>query len=68
VLQLNVDLQGAVRAEALIDFWGGHVRHGGAAGPLQRQCVDPIPKLETTPAGHGSECYTQQWNAVVDVR
>ena len=38
ILNLTVaDLQGAIRAELVMDFWIGHVGTAGKAIPLQRQ-------------------------------
>jgi len=58
-------LSGAVRAEAILDYWGGHV---GTIGQRLRFNSKPwiaVPSLATTPTA--AECYTQQWNPAVDV-
>ncbi len=59
------DLQHAIRAEAVIDMWGGH------AGTTQKRVRFNendwilLPELNTTP-GSG-ECYLSEFNPVVDV-
>lgn len=66
VLQLTIgDLQGAVRAEAVIDLWGGH------AGTVQKKIRFngkawlSIPEVLTTPTA--GECYHTQYNVVIPV-
>ncbi|MEM7165772.1 MAG: LamG-like jellyroll fold domain-containing protein [Planctomycetota bacterium] len=66
VLDLAIDdLVGAVRAEAIMDVWGGHV------GTIDKQLIVngnapiTIPVIATTPTP--GECYTHQATVVVDV-
>jgi len=66
VLFFNVtDLQHALRAEAVIDVWGGHAGTSGKAIRFNNNDWLPISELRTTP-GQG-ECYLSQYNDVVDV-
>ena len=66
VLSLTVDdLQGAVRAEAVIDFWGGHVGTTGKKIRFNGHSWIAIPELTTPPTS--GQCYAQQPMVVVDV-
>src|SRR5512140_2624488 len=59
----NVDLQGALRAEAVISMWGGHVGTTGKAIQFNGRNWLPIPELGTQngiTAGHESEYYMSQ--------
>ncbi len=58
-------LAGALRAEAVIDIWGGHVGTTGKEFRFNENDWLTIPEL-TTPPTRG-ECYTQQLNGVFDV-
>jgi PKD repeat protein len=66
VLGLDVaDLEGAVRAVAVIDVWGGHVGTVGKQFRLNGNAwldIDDITGTATSP-----ECYTQQYTAYVEV-
>lgn len=61
------DLEDAVRAEALIDRWGGH------AGTLAKRIRFNenrwifLPELETTPPGHAPERYQYQDNPIIEI-
>jgi len=61
------DLANAVKAEVLIDRWGGHV---GTAGKKIRfngnEWID-LPELTATPAGHNPVCYMSQDNPVLEI-
>ena len=61
------DLADAVKAEVLIDRWGGHV---GTVGKKIRfngkEWID-LPELTTTPSGHDSVCYMSQDNPVLEI-
>lgn len=59
------DLQGAVRAEALMDLWGGHIGTTGKKVRFNGNSWLNIPELTTTPLD--GECYAQQTNVVIDV-
>lgn len=59
------DLQGAVRAEAILDIWGGHPGTSNKRLRFNANPWIPIPELTTTPTA--GECYVQQWNVTVDV-
>ena len=59
------DLDGALRAEALIDAWGGHVGTVGKRFRFNGNAWIDIPELVSTPTD--GECYTQQLNVVRDV-
>ncbi len=66
VLTLAIsDLQGAIRAEAIIDVWGGHPGTSSKRLRFNSNQWISIPELNTTPTA--GECYVQQWNVTVDV-
>ncbi len=57
VLKLTVgDLQGAIRAEALLDRWGGHLKTTGKQVRFNGNPWIIIPDLSTPPAGHAPRC------------
>lgn len=60
-----VDLEGAVRAVAVIDVWGGHVGTVGKRFRLNGHDWLDIPDISGTP--QAPECYTQQYTAYVEV-
>ncbi len=66
ILNLTVaDLQGAVRAELVIDLWGGHPGTTGKKFRFNGNNWITISELTTTPtAGYA---YMNQWNPVVNV-
>ncbi|MEM7167127.1 MAG: immunoglobulin domain-containing protein [Planctomycetota bacterium] len=59
------DLQGAVRAEVLIDLWGGHVGTTGKRFRFNNNSWITIPELTTTPSP--GQCYAYQSNVVIDL-
>ena len=59
------DLQGATRAEALIDLWQGHAGTTGKAIRFNNHAWISIPDLSTPPTS--GECYLGQYNVVVDI-
>lgn len=64
------DLQGAVRAEAVITFWLGHVSTYGKAVRFNSNGWIPLPDMDTSngiPAGHMGYNYLQQENLTIDV-
>ncbi len=68
ILHIEIgDLDGAVRAEAIFDRWGGHT---GTIGQKVRfngnEWID-IPLLTTTPDGHKPEAYQYQDNPVIEI-
>jgi len=66
VLAINIgDLNGAIRAEAVIDLWQGHAGTYGKKMRVNDHDWIDIPELTTTP-GDG-QCYLSQFNVVVDV-
>jgi len=68
VLRINIDdLKGAVRAEALLDRWGGHT--GTTSKRIRFNGHDwiTVPELSTTPARSRPEMYYFQDNPVVSV-
>ncbi len=66
VLSINIgDLDGAIRAEAVIDLWQGHAGTYGKKMRVNDHGWIDIPELTTTP-GNG-QCYNSQFNVVVDV-
>ena len=60
------DLAGAIRAEAIIDYWGGHPGTTGQQFRFNGNDWLNVPELASLPKGR-EECYVQQWNVVMDV-
>lgn len=68
VLKLTlIDLEGAVRAEALLDRWGGHPGTTAKRIRFNGNAWIPVPELATTPRGHSASCYMAEDNPVVPV-
>lgn len=68
VLSINIDdLEGAIRAEAMMDIWGGHTGTTGKKFRFNNNEWIDIPKLTTTPEGNYSECYLSQYNTIVNL-
>jgi hypothetical protein len=68
VLTLPVaDLEGAVRAEALLDRWGGHLKTTAKRIRFNGRDWLEVPELTTTPGGHRPEMYYSQDNPVIEV-
>ncbi|MCP4248246.1 MAG: hypothetical protein GY778_14465, partial [bacterium] len=68
VLEVEIDdLDGATRAEILIDRWGGHPGTSNKRFRFNGHDWITIPELATTPAGHLPVCYMSQDNPVVEV-
>ncbi|RLA53991.1 MAG: hypothetical protein DRQ65_05675, partial [Gammaproteobacteria bacterium] len=66
VLNLTVsDLQGAIKAVAVIDVWGGHVGTVGKQFRLNGNNWIDIPSISNTPTN--PECYTHQYSIEVEV-
>jgi hypothetical protein len=65
-IQIN-DLEHAVRAEVVIDRWGGHVGTVKHRVRFNRNEWIDIPLPETTPAGEPPESYLFHNNAVVQI-
>jgi hypothetical protein len=61
----NGALSGAIRAEALLTVWGGHVGTSGKKISFNGNANIDIPELQTTPTS--GQCYLQQENIVVNV-
>jgi hypothetical protein len=61
----NLDLAHAVRAEAVIDEWGGHAGTNGKAIRFNGNSWLSIPNLQTTPPN--PQNYLCQVDAVVDI-
>ncbi len=67
-LTLEVDdLEGAARAELLLDRWGGHPGTIGQQVRFNGNAWLDVPLLSTTPTGSGPECYMTQNNPVMSV-
>jgi len=65
-LELTVDdLQGAIRAVAVIDVWGGHVGTIGKQFRLNDSTWIDVPDIENTPSS--PECYVHQVSLEVEV-
>jgi len=68
ILNLNVrDLKGAVRAEAVLDRWGGHAGTKEKLIRFNRNDWITLPELTTIPAGHDPARYHSQDNPVVAI-
>ena len=68
VLELDVErLEGAMRAELLIDRWGGHVGTQGLQLRFNENAWIDVPLLATTPGGADPSCYLFQDNPVVEI-
>ena len=68
VLELDVEtLEGATRAELLIDRWGGHVGTRGLQIRFNENAWIDLPLLSTTPEGADPSCYLFQDNPTVEV-
>jgi len=66
VLSLDVDdLQGAVRAVAVIDVWGGHVGTSGKQFRLNGNDWHDVPDAEGTPSN--PDCYMHQLTVEVEI-
>lgn len=65
ILNLTIDdLEGAIRAEALIDVWGGHIGTTGKKIRFNENDWIDIPEI----SGLSSpECYMTQYNVIVDL-
>jgi hypothetical protein len=61
------DLQHAIRVEALLDRWGGHLRTTSKQIRFNGNRWHTIPEIETFPAGHQAERYYSQDNPVVPI-
>ncbi len=59
------DLQGAIRAEAILDVWGGHPGTTTKRFRFNGRPWIGIPELTSTPTP--GECYTQEANYTVEV-
>ena len=68
VLGVNIsDLDGAIRAEVLIDRWGGHPGTSGKKVRFNGREWLSLPKLATTPEGDEPDCYMYQDNPIIEV-
>lgn len=68
VLTISIDdLSDAVRAEALIDRWGGHPGTSEKKIRFNGNEWIELPELTTTPAGHEPLVYMSQDNPIVEV-
>jgi len=68
VLEITVDdLEGAVRAEALVDRWGGHLRTTDKRIRFNGNDWLALPDIARMPEGSRSEYYYSQDNPVVAV-
>jgi hypothetical protein len=64
------DLSGAVRAEAVVCFWLGHVSTYGKAVRFNSNAWIPLPDMDESngiPAGHQGYNYLQEENLTLDV-
>jgi regulation of enolase protein 1 (concanavalin A-like superfamily) len=71
ILSLTIsDTVGAVRAEAILDMWGGHIGTTGKKFRVNGRNWLPIPELGADngiPAGSFGQCYMNQWNPTVAI-
>lgn len=61
------DLDGAIRAEVLIDRWGGHAGTADKRIKFNGNKWIRLPELTTTPVGHIPSVYPSQDNPIVQV-
>jgi len=64
------DLTQATSAEAIIDYWGGHVGTSGQKIMFNSKTWLSVPQLTSLngiPSGHYGECYTQAQNVQVGI-
>ena len=67
VLTISVDdLQGAIRAEALLDRWGGHIKTADRKIRFNENAWLDVPTLTTPPEGRADYYYFED-NPVIDV-
>ncbi len=67
VLPLRIDdLQGAVRAEAVLDRWGGHLKTANLRIRFNDNDWLAVPAIQSTPSGRSPYFYSQD-NPVVSV-
>lgn len=68
VLNIAIDdLEGVVRAEALLDRWGGHIRTTDKRIRFNGNDWLTVPELTTTPGGERAEYYFSQDNPIIEV-
>ncbi|MBN2289245.1 MAG: T9SS type A sorting domain-containing protein [Candidatus Glassbacteria bacterium] len=68
VLNIRIDdLEGALRAEAEIDRWGGHPGTSNKRVRFNGNDWIKLPELTTTPQGQNPNCYMHQDNPVFEV-
>ncbi len=68
VLKFEIEsLQNAVRAEALLDRWGGHLKTTAKRIRFNGNAWHTVPEIGTVPAGHQPERYYSQDNPVISV-
>ncbi|TWU62577.1 hypothetical protein V7x_43120 [Crateriforma conspicua] len=68
VLMLDIrDLEHAIRAEAVLDRWGGHAGTTDKRIRFNEKSWITLPELATTPVGHAPERFHSQDNPVIDV-
>ncbi len=65
---INIDdLDGAIRAEAMVDRWGGHAGTADKRIKFNGNNWIQVPELTTTPAGHIPSVYPSQDNPIIQV-
>ncbi|NTV31000.1 hypothetical protein HGA91_03425 [candidate division WWE3 bacterium] len=65
ILNINIDdLNGAIRAEGVLDRWGGHTGTTNKQVRFNNNSWITVPEVTTTPAGTASTCYMSQFNPV----
>lgn len=66
VLRLDVkELEGAVRAEAILDRWGGHLRTANMRIRFNQNEWLSVPEISTPPRGRAAYYYSQDHPTVV---
>lgn len=66
VLEIDIDgLEGAVRAEVLMDVWGGHAGTSGKKFRFNDNAWMAVPDLPTIPAN--PESYMAEYNVILDL-
>ncbi len=66
VLEINIDdLKGAVRAEVLMDIWGGHAGTSGKKFRFNDSAWMDVPDVPTIP--QRPECYMTEYNVILNL-
>lgn len=68
IIELDIaDLDGAIRAEVLLDRWGGHLKTTDKQIRFNNQIWLTVSEIAKTPIGHRPEMYYSQDNPIIEV-